>query len=88
VNHQSTTQEGTALLIGKGDTVTGALAVETISGLEDPNEGQDGEDESRPVDEARGTLVIENGPQCPRDDESAREVTLNGRERVSSCGAL
>ena len=32
--------------------------------------------------------MIEDGPQSPRDDESAGEVTLRGRKRVGSCGGL
>ena len=32
--------------------------------------------------------MIEDGPQSPRDDESARKVALGGRERVGSCGGL
>jgi len=46
------TQEGTALLVGESDAVTGVFDVKTISGLENPNEGQDGEGESGPVNEA------------------------------------
>ena len=49
---QSVAQERTALLVGESDTATGALAVNTIGGLENPNEGQDGEGESGPVNEA------------------------------------
>lgn len=47
-----TTQEGIALLVGESDTVTGALAVNAISGLENPGEGQNGEGEGGPMDEA------------------------------------
>ena len=47
-----TTQEGIALFIGESDTVTGALAVNAISGLENPGEGQNGEGEGGPMDEA------------------------------------
>jgi len=32
--------------------------------------------------------VIEDGPQCPRNDESARKVTVNGGERVGGCRSL
>jgi len=32
--------------------------------------------------------VVKNGPQGPRDDKSAGEITLDRRERVSSCGSL
>ena len=46
------TQEGTAFLVGESDPVTGVLAVGTIGSLENPNEGQDGEGESGPVNEA------------------------------------
>jgi len=47
-----TTQEGTALLISESDAATSALAVNAISRLEDPNQGQDGKGEGGPVDEA------------------------------------
>jgi len=67
---------------------TSALAVKAVSRLEDPNEGQDGKDEGGPVDEGGGTLVIKDGPQGPRDDESAGKITLGGRERVSGCSGL
>lgn len=40
------------------------------------------------LDARGGTLMIEDGPQCPRDDESAGKVTLSGRERVTGCGSL
>lgn len=49
---QSTTQEGTTLLVGQNDVATDALTVHAIRGLEDPNDGHDGEGESGPVDEA------------------------------------
>jgi len=87
-DRELTPQEGTALLVGERDVTTGALAVKAISRLENPNEGQDGEDEGGPVDEGGGTLVIEDGPQRPGDDESAGKVTINGRERISGCGSL
>lgn len=32
--------------------------------------------------------MVKDGPQGPRDDESARKITLGGRERVSGCGSL
>ena len=47
-----TTQEGAALLVGESDTAIGALDINAISRLENPNEGQDGEGEGGPVDEA------------------------------------
>ena len=50
--YRLTTQERTALLVGEGDGATSALAVNTISRLEDPYEGQYGEGEGGPVDES------------------------------------
>lgn len=38
--------------------------------------------------DVRGALVSEDGPQGPADDDSARKVALNGRERVGGCGGL
>ena len=32
--------------------------------------------------------MIKDGPQSPRDDESAREVTIRGGERVGCCSGL
>jgi len=40
------------------------------------------------VNEGRGALVIEDGPQCPGDDESAGKVTVKGRERVGGRRSL
>lgn len=40
------------------------------------------------LDVRGGTLVIEDGPQGPGDDESTGKITLSGRERVSGCGGL
>ena len=40
------------------------------------------------LDVPRGALVIEDGPQSPRDDESAREVAIRGGERVGCCSGL
>ena len=45
-------QEGTPLLTGESDTVAVALAVEAISGFENPNEGHNREGKSRPMNEA------------------------------------
>ena len=46
-------QEGTPLPTDeKNDTVAVALAVEAISGFENPNEGQNREGKSRPMNEA------------------------------------
>ena len=45
-------QEGTPLPTGETDTVAVALAVEAISGFENPNEGQNCEGKSRPMNEA------------------------------------
>ena len=50
-------QEGTALLVGESDMVTGVFAVKAKGGLENPNEGQDGEGEGRPVNEATKVWV-------------------------------
>jgi len=83
-----TRQEGTALLVRESNAAASALAVKAIRCLEDPNEGQDGKGEGGPVDEGGGALVIEDGPQGPRDDESAGKITLDGRERVSGCSGL
>jgi hypothetical protein len=52
IDRRSTTQEGSALFIGESDSAAGALAVDAISRLEDPDEGQDGEGEGGPVNEA------------------------------------
>jgi len=49
-------QEGTALFVGESDAAAGAFAVKAIGGLENPNEGQDGEGESGPVNEAAKKL--------------------------------
>ena len=46
------TQEGTPLPTGKNDTVAVALAVEAISGFENPNEGQNCEGKSGPMNKA------------------------------------
>jgi len=54
--YRSTTQEGAAFLVGESDGATSALAVNTISRLEDPNQGQYGEGEGGPVDEAAQIL--------------------------------
>ena len=32
--------------------------------------------------------MIEDGPQGPSDDQSARKISLSGGERVSGCGDL
>jgi len=58
---------------------TRGLEVNAISRLKDPDEGQDGEGEGGPVDEGGRALVIEDGPQGPRDDESTGKITLDGR---------
>ena len=50
--HRLTTQEGTTLFVGESDGATSALAVDAIGSLEDPDEGQYGEGERGPVDEA------------------------------------
>jgi len=47
-----TGQEGTALLVSESDAAAGVLAIQAISRLEDPDKGQDGKGEGRPVDEA------------------------------------
>ena len=52
IDRRSTTQKGSALFVGESDSATGALAVNAISRLEDPDEGQDGEGEGGPVNEA------------------------------------
>ena len=39
-------------------------------------------------DVPRGALVIVDGPQSPRDDESARKVTFSGRKRVGGRGGF
>jgi len=64
-----------------------AFTVDTIRPLQDPNEGQNGEGEGRPVNEGVA-LMIEDGPQSPRDDESARKVSIDRRECVGSCGSF
>jgi len=43
---------GAAFLVGESDGATSALAVNAISRLEDPDQGQYGEGEGGPVDEA------------------------------------
>ena len=40
------------------------------------------------VDVRGGALMIEDGPQSPSNDESARKVSVNGRERVGGGGGL
>jgi len=88
INDQSTTQKGTAFLVSESDATTSALEIDAICRLEDPNEGQDREGEGGPVNEGRRARMIEDGPQGPGDDESARKVSLEGGERVSGRGAL
>ena len=39
-------------------------------------------------DVRRRTLMVKDDPQGPRDDKSAGEITLDGRERVRSRGGL
>ena len=51
VDRELTAQEGTALLVGESDVAAVVLAVKAISRLKDPNERQDGEGESGPVNE-------------------------------------
>ena len=44
--------------------------------------------ERRGSDVRGGSLVIEDGPQCPRDDKSTGKIAISGGERVSGCGSL
>lgn len=46
------TQEGSPLLVGESDAAAEVLVVKAAGGLENPNEGQDGEGEGGPVNEA------------------------------------
>ena len=52
IDQSTTTQKGTTLFVGESDAASGALSVHAIRPLEYPNEGQDGESESGPVNEA------------------------------------
>jgi len=56
--------------------------------LDDPNEGEDGESESRPVNKARGSLVSEDGPKRPGNSDGGRKIAFGGREGISGGCAL
>lgn len=56
--------------------------------LDDPDEGKDGEDEGRPVNESTGGLVSEDRPQRPSDRDAGGKVTLGSGERVCGGGTL
>lgn len=82
---RSRADERRALLILETDT---ALVKETHGALDDPDEGENGEREGRPVDESARGLVREDGPQGPGDRSASGQVTLGGSERVGGSGAL
>lgn len=63
-------------------------AKETHGALDNPDEGKDGEGQSRPMDKARGGLVGKDGPEGPGNGDRSREVTLRRGERVGGGGTL
>ena len=60
----------------------------TIQALDDPEEGQNGERERGPVDEATRTLVSEDGKESPCDGDGTCEVTFWCGEGVCRRGCL
>lgn len=54
---RSTSQEGTTLLIDEGNAASSGFTVQAIRPLKDPNEGQNGEGESGPMNEAVEIVV-------------------------------
>jgi len=67
----------------------GAAAVEqAVDSLGDPEGGENGEDEGRPMDERRRTLMVIDTKQGPSDGNASSEITLGGRECVCCGGGL
>lgn len=65
------TDEGSAFLVAEGDPTTRAKN-EPVSAFDDPDKGENGKDEGRPVDESRRGLVCEDGPEGPCDGDGSR----------------
>jgi len=65
-----------------------AASEEAEESLADPEDGDDGECQSGPVDECGRPLVVKHGEEAPGDSDAAGEVSLGGRERVGGRGGL
>ena len=50
--------------------------------LEDPDEGEDGKGERRPMHEFGGSLVGENSPERPCDGDGGGKIALRGGEGI------
>jgi len=74
------------LFVAESDSST--TEHEAISTLEDPDEGEDGEDQGRPVDKARVSLVGKDGPERPGDGDGGGEIALGGGESIGGCCSL
>lgn len=84
-----TADERSPLLVER-DLVSaaGELDAERNDGLANPEEGEDGESQGRPVNERVAGLVRKDGPEGPGDGEARGKVTLGRGEGVGHSGGL
>jgi len=77
--------KGSPLLVMQQDrrTTTTVSDKVAVKGFDDPEEGEEGEGEGRPVDEGV-PLVSKDGEQPPGNGDAGSEITLRAGEGV--CG--
>ena len=85
---QESTDKRSALLVVESYPSATSTEDKANSTLDDPDEGQDGEDKRGPVDETRGSLVSEDGPKGPGDGNRSGEITFRCRESVGGSSTL
>jgi len=74
--------------LGVEDAGVAAAAEESVQGLGNPEDRQDREAESRPVNEGGRTLVIEDSEERPGDGNASGKIALRRREGVGGAGGL
>jgi len=82
-----TAHQRRTFLVLEADTTTGTDE-QAISALEYPDEGEQGEGKSRPVDEGRRTLLGEDGEEGETNGDGSREITLGSGESIRSGGSF